>query len=111
MEMPEAVKFNSGTMKVGPTRTMLKLSVYAPETFYKIHCSCTGAYAANTYYNDFNFLTVLIDPNTGKLSDIYYINYFNDYAIGSNSLSVTRPFAKYDKYYYPYYNREEPTTW
>lgn len=28
-----------------------------------------------------------------------------------NSKSVTRPFAGSDKYYYPYYNGDEPYAW
>lgn len=111
MTMPDAVNFLSGSKKVGPTGTVLELSLYAPGNFYNIHCRCTGAYAANNLYTDLNFVTVFINPNTGKLVDIQHINYFYEYATGSNSMSFTRPYGSYTKYYYPYYNGEEPKTW
>lgn len=111
MTMPDAVSFDSGTRRVGPTGTMLELSLYSETNFYKIHCSCTGAYAANNVYKDLNFVTVFIDPNTGKLADIEHINYFYEIAVGSDTISFGRPFADYSKYYYPYYNREEPYIW
>lgn len=113
MTMPDTVNYLGGSKGVGPTGNVLELSLYSlnPENFYKIHCVCSGAYAANNLYKDLNFATVFINPNTGKLVDIQHINYFYDYATGSNSMTFTRPYSSYTKYYYPYYNGEEPTTW
>ena len=111
MQMPDAVNFHSGTKRVGPTGIVLELSLYSESNFYRINCACTGAYAANNYVKYLNFVTVFIDPNTGKLADIEHINYFYEYATGSDNMSFGRPFAGYTKYYYPYYNREEPYTW
>lgn len=113
MTMPDTVNYIRGSKGVGPTGNVLELSLYSlnPENFYKIHCVCSGAYAANNLYKDLNFATVFINPNTGKLVDIQHINYFYDYAMGSNSMTFTRPYSSYTKYYYPYYNGEEPTTW
>lgn len=37
---------------------------------YTIHCNCMGAYAANTCNEDLSWVTVFIDPETGKLIDI-----------------------------------------
>ncbi|SFG69266.1 hypothetical protein SAMN04487761_13821 [Lachnospiraceae bacterium C7] len=110
--MPDTVNYIRGSKGVGPTGNVLELSMYSlnSENFYKIYCICSGAYAANNLYKDLNFATVFINPNTGKLVDIQYINYFYDYATGSNSMTFTRPYSSYTKYYYPYYNGEEPTT-
>ena len=49
--------------------------------------------------------------NTGKLVDIQRINYFYDFAAGSNNMSFVRTHSFRTKYYYPYYNGEEPRTW
>ena len=111
MTMPDTVNYRGGSKGVGPTGNVLELSVYSANKFYNIHCICSGAYAANNLYKDLNFVTVFINPNTGKLVDIQHINYFYEYATGSNSMSFTRPYSSYTKYYYPYYNGEEPFTW
>lgn len=111
MTMPDAVNYIYGSKGVGPTGNALELSLYSTENFYKIHCRCTGAYASNNLYKDLNFVTVFINPDTGKLVDIEHINYFYEYASGSNSMSFTRPHSRDTKYYYPYYNGSEPTIW
>lgn len=111
MTMPDTVNYLGGSKGVGPKGNVLELSVYSTNKFYNIHCICSGAYAANHLYKDLNFATVFINPNTGKLVDIQHINYFYDYATGSNSMTFTRPYSSYTKYYYPYYNGEEPFTW
>lgn len=111
MTMPDTVNYMKGSKGVGPTGNVLELSLYSTEKFYNIHCVCSGSYAANNYYKDLNFVTVFINPNTGKLVDIEHINYFYEYATGSNSMTFTRPYSTATKYYYPYYNGEEPTTW
>ena len=71
---------------------VLELSIYTHDAtdFYKIHCRATGAYVANNYNRDLFFATVLINPNTGKLVDIEYFNYYYDYIGGSNSMTFTR---------------------
>ena len=79
--------------------------------FYHIHCNCSGAYIANKYNGDFNFVTVLINPDTGNLVDIEHINYYYEFIGGSNSMTFTRPYSAYTKYLYPYYNGNEPETW
>ena len=114
MTMPDTVRYLSGNRGVGPTGIeALQLSIYTSDAsnFYKIHCRATGAYAANNLNRDLFFATVLINPNTGKLVDIEYYNYYYDYIGGSNSMTYTRPYGSHTKYYYPYYNGEEPTTW
>lgn len=112
MTMPDTVYYMKGSKGVGASGNVLELSVYsANEKFYKLHCRCTGSYAANNYYKDLYFVTVFIDPNTGKLVDIEHINYFYEYATGSNSMTFTRPYSTATKYYYPYYDGNEPTTW
>ena len=112
MTMPDAVYYMNGTKGLGPNNIhALELSVYSNTNFYHIHCNCSGAYAANNMYKDVNFVTVFINPNTGTLVDIEHINYFYEYATGSNSMTFTRPYGTHTKYLYPYYNGEEPTTW
>lgn len=113
MVMPNTVNYISGTKGVGPAGNVLELSLYSvnSEKFYKVHCICSGAYAENNMYKDFNFTTVFINPNTGKLVDIQNINYFYDYATGSNSMLFTRPYSSSTKLYYPYFDGEEPLSW
>lgn len=75
------------------SRPVLELTLYSDTNFYKVPCRGTGAYAQNTFWHDFNAVTVLIDPNTGKLVDIVEFNYYYDFApVGSNSLTFTRPY-------------------
>lgn len=113
MDMPDAIEFLSSTRGSGVTGNLLDLSIYTKDydTFYQIHCIGTGAYAKNNYWADYFYATVFIDPNTGKLVDIYHDNYFYDHALGSNSMSFIRPYGTHTKYYYPYYNGKEPFTW
>ncbi|WWR18489.1 hypothetical protein V1226_18550 [Lachnospiraceae bacterium JLR.KK009] len=113
MVMPNTVNYISGTKGVGSAGNVLELSLYSvnSEKFYKVHCICSGAYAENNMYKDFNFTTVFINPNTGKLVDIQNINYFYDYATGSNSMLFTRPYSSSTKHYYPYFDGEEPLSW
>ena len=48
----------------------------------------------NNLWQDLNFVTVLIDPDTGKLIDIVEYNYYYDFApVGSNSITFTRPYS------------------
>ncbi len=113
MTVPDVVYYLSGNRGVGPNNIRaLELSVYSPSTnFYHIHCNCSGAYIANKYNGDFNFVTVLINPDTGNLVDIEHINYYYEFIGGSNSMTFTRPYSAYTKYLYPYYNGNEPETW
>lgn len=106
--IPETVYYLYGSKSNMPIKNkhLLELSLSSPSNFYNINCSCSGAYAANNLHLNLNYTTVLIDPDTGKLVDIEFLNYFYDYAEGSNSMMFTRPYSM--KYYYPYYNGEEP---
>lgn len=71
----------------------LLLTYTSGSNFYKVHCRGTGAYSMNTFWQDMNIVTVLIDPATGKLIDISEFNYFYDFApVGSNSITWTRSF-------------------
>ncbi len=111
MIMPDTVYYHGGSKGTNFIGDVLELSIYSDSAFYKIHCVCSGAYAANRMYDDRAYVTVLIDPNTGKLVDIEKFNYFYDYATGSNSMTYTRPNSYATKYYYPYANGKEPTEW
>ena len=46
----------------------------------------------------------IFDPDTGKVIDIEWYNYF--YENLNYKLTFTRPYTM--KYYYPYWNGEEP---
>ncbi|MBD5543343.1 MAG: hypothetical protein HDR01_03605 [Lachnospiraceae bacterium] len=92
---PAAVHYYSSTkpaMSVS-SRPALMLTFYADSNFYKIHCRGTGSYSMNTFWEDLNFVTVLIDPATGKLIDIVEYNYYYDFApVGSNRITLTRSY-------------------
>ncbi len=76
------------------SKPVLELTFISSSIFYKIHCVCSGAYKENTLWKDLKYVTVLIDPDTGKLVDISDFNYFYDFApVGSNSLTFTRPYT------------------
>lgn len=112
MVMPDTVYYHGGSMGADFVGDVLELSLYSnEEEFYRIHCMCSGSYAANYMYSDRSYVTVLIDPNTGKLVDIEKINYFYDHAAGSHSMTYTRPHSYATKFYYPYANGAEPKVW
>ncbi len=92
---PEAVYYHNSTrpaMKVG-SKAALMLTYYADKEFYRINCWGTGAYSMNTLRENFKYVTVLIDPSTGKLIDIVSFNYYYDFApVGTNTITYTRPY-------------------
>lgn len=93
---PSAVHYLNSTrpnLNVG-SKPVLELTFTSSTDFYKIHCTCSGAYKENSLWQDLKYVTVLIDPDTGKLVDISDFNYFYDFApVGSNSLTFTRPYT------------------
>lgn len=67
-------------------RSVLRLALFGQDC-YTIHCNCTGEYAMNTYNRDFSYAVVLIDPESGKLIDIFENNYYYDFCpTGSNQI-------------------------
>ena len=112
MVMPDAVYYMYGTRGTGyENQYVLELSLYSDTYFYNINCRCTGSYSSNNYINSLCFATVFIDPSTGKLVDIEHVNYFYDYASGSNYMLYYRPCSSYTTYLYPYWNSKEPNVW
>lgn len=102
--IPDVAHYHSSTFTSysGP---VLTLSLYsANNPFYTIHNLCSGAYSGNTLWQDLRYVNVFINPNTGKVVDIEWFNYF--YEVGSHSIMYYRPYSM--KYYYPYYNGQEP---
>lgn len=93
---PRAVWYHSSTRpNYGVSgRPALSLTFTGPRGFYYVHCRCTGAYAMNNLWEDFSAVNVIIDPETGKMIDIYEFNYFYDYAEGSNSILVLGSYYK-----------------
>lgn len=99
---PSIIYYRNSTkpaMNVG-SKAALELSFFSKDDFYNIHCVCTGAYVENHLWEEFNFVTVIIDPATGGLIDIEEYNYFYQYAQGSNSLSFTKPYPDLKLYKY-----------
>lgn len=70
-------------------RYVLKLTYYGSSNLYKIHCYGSGAYSGNTFNQDMTFATVIIDPESGRLIDIDYYNYYYDFnPTGNNSITL-----------------------
>jgi len=92
MYEPAAVHYYNSTkpaMHVSD-RPALMLT-YTGNAFYKIHCRCTKEYAKNSLWQDHNAVTVLIDPETGKLIDIVDFNYYYDFCpVGTNYITWAR---------------------
>lgn len=93
---PAAVHYYSSTkpaMQVS-SRPALMLTFYDDSNFYRIHCTGSVAYSMNTLWEDLNLVTVLIDPDTGKLIDIVEFNYYYDFApVGTNYITWTRSYT------------------
>lgn len=92
---PAAVYYLNSTRPAMDVKNQsaLLLTFYSDSKFYKIHCMGTGSYSMNTLRQDLNYVTVLIDPATGKLIDIADFNYFYDFApVGTNSITWTRSY-------------------
>lgn len=92
---PAAVYYLNSTRPAMDVKNQsaLLLTFYSDSNFYKIHCIGTGSYSMNTLREDLNYVTVLIDPATGKLIDIAEFNYFYDFApVGTNSITWTRSY-------------------
>lgn len=74
-------------------RPALMLTFISDSNFYKVHCRCTGYYSSNNYWQDFDWVTVIIDPETGKLIDIYTFNYYYNFApVGTNYITISYPY-------------------
>ncbi len=93
---PVAVHYVSSTrpaMNVS-SRPALILTYFSDTDFYQIHCKGTGAYSSNTFWDETNWVRVLIDPETGDLIDIVEPNYYYHYAPqGNNSIYITSPYS------------------
>lgn len=100
-ERPSAVWYRNSTRpSYGVSgRPALAIKFISSSAFYSINCLCTGAYAQNNLVKDMNTVTVIVDPETGKMIDIYSFNYFYDFAVGSNSISVLTNYYENLKYY------------
>lgn len=103
--IPDTVHILSSSFTGIKNKHVLTLSVFDWSTpCYKIHVRGTGSSSDMTYWKDLNMANVFIDPDTGKVIDIEWYNYF--YENLNNKLTFTRPYTM--KYYYPYWNGEEP---
>lgn len=93
---PRAVYYHNSTKPALNLKSQpaLLLTYYSDSNFYKINCLGTGAYSMNTFYQNMNAVTVLIDPASGKLIDIVKFNYYYDFApVGTNSITITTPYT------------------
>lgn len=103
--IPDVVHIISSSFTGIKDKYVLTLSVFDWSTpCYWIHVRGTGNSSDMTYWKDLNMSNLYIDPDTGKVIDIEWYNYF--YENLNNKLSFTRPYTM--KYYYPYWNGEEP---
>lgn len=103
--IPRVVRYNSSTLTGISGKNVLGLSVFDwSNDCYSIHNVCSGAYAGNKMWKDLKFCNIFVDPNTGKVIDIEWYNYF--YEIGNHKISYYSTNSM--KYYYPYYNGKEP---
>lgn len=99
------MRYNSSTLTGISGKNVLGLSVFDwSNDCYSIHNVCSGAYAGNKMWKDLKFCNIFVDPNTGKVIDIEWYNYF--YEIGNHKISYYSTNSM--KYYYQYYNGKEP---
>ena len=97
IDMPHVGHYISSgrpAMKVS-SRPVLLLPFISNEArnFYTIDCACSGAYAENNFSKSMNTVAVAIDPETGKLIDIVEFNYFYQFAVGGNSITIVYPYT------------------
>lgn len=103
--IPDVARYHSSTFTGISNKDVLTLSVHDwSNKCYTIHNNCSGAYAGNNMWTDLNMCNVFIDPDTGRVIDIEWYNYF--YEVGNHSITYYRPYTM--KYYYPYWNGDEP---
>ena len=103
--IPDAVYVLNSSFSGIKDKYVLTLSVFDWSTpCYWIHVRGTGSSSDMTCWKDLNMANLYIDPDTGKVIDIEWYNYF--YENLNYRLSFTRPSTM--KYYYPYWNGKEP---
>ncbi|MBO4375664.1 MAG: hypothetical protein J5811_00065 [Lachnospiraceae bacterium] len=96
--LPRPVFYHSSTrpaMDVNK-KPALKLTLYGEHDMYLVHCKCDGPFSMNNYWIDFGAVTVIVDPDTGKLIEISDFNYFYDFApVGTNTITVLYPYRDF----------------
>jgi hypothetical protein len=103
--IPDAVHVLNSSFSGIKDKYVLTLSVFDWSTpCYWIHVRGTGSSSDMTCWRNLNMANLYIDPDTGKVIDIEWYNYF--YENLNYKLTFTRPYTM--KYYYPYWNGEEP---
>jgi len=90
----EIVRYKGSThpmMKYAYEPAVLMTFKSPSSDFYKIDCQCSGKYAAETVVQKYNFVTVLVDPSSGKMIDIYYPNFYYSFShAGTNYCKLDR---------------------
>lgn len=105
MTIPEAIYILNSSFTGIKNKYVLVLSVFDRSTpCYRIHVRGTGSSSDKTCWKNLNMANLYIDPNTGKVVDIEWYNYF--YENLDYRISFTRPYTT--KYYYPYGDGNEP---
>lgn len=103
--IPDIIRISSSSLTGIKDKYVLMLSVHDWTTpCYSIHVRGRGNSSDMTLWKDLNLANVYIDPDTGKVIDIAWYNYFYDYL--NYKFSFSRPYPT--KYYYPYWNGEDP---
>lgn len=94
---PEVVFYQESTKpyRTVESKPLLHLLFYGnPDaSFYNIACLGTKSYASDTYYDQPEYVIVLIDPDNGKLVDISEYNYFYQHIMGGNRISYYKPYT------------------
>lgn len=77
MQLPGVVYYRSGSAGTGDRNiNALQLSLVSDKEqddyFYRFNCNCTGAFIDEYLCTNLEWGTVFINPDTGKIIDIYY---------------------------------------
>ena len=104
--IPEVVHILDSSFTGIKDKYVLQLSVFdtGSAPCYQIHVRGSGSSSDMTLWRDLNWANILIDPDTGKVIDIEWFNYFYEHL--SYRFLCSRPYTM--KYYYPYGNGREP---
>lgn len=115
IDYPKVVFYENGTKGTGEKNlNVLQLSLISDQEdeLYKINCNCTGAYINEYMLQNLVWVTVFINPDTGRIVDIAHYNYFYD-KIGGSAYSISYKLEanRNSKHLYPYQDGTYPKEW
>lgn len=92
--MHQSCRYKESTkpiMKNYSYHSALLMTFKSDNDFYKIDCQTSGAYAGETVVEKYQEVTVLIDPQSGKLIDIVDPNFYYSFVHqGTNYIRIQR---------------------